>query len=196
MIRRVEAIGIGCSTGGPDALYAVLPKLFGHINHAPVFITQHGAGDFTESLARELHRVSDLPVIIPKPFQEVRPGHVYFAPANFHLTVNRIKGQIFCNLDDGPVENYFKPSVDVMLRSISQIYKQSALALILTGMGKDGLEGCRSITENKGQVMIQDKLSSVVWGMPGAVSNAGLANYTVPLQLIPESIIKLLKNHP
>lgn len=196
MHRRVEVIAIGCSTGGPNALVKLLPKLQEHIQEIPILITQHGAGIFTGSLAEQLHRVSNIPTITPVHHQVIEPGKIYLAPARQHLTVSRQGGEVICVLNNGPKEHYFKPAVDVMLRSVAEVYGQHALAVILTGMGKDGLEGCRKIAEKKGRIIVQDKSTSVVWGMPGAIAEAGLATATVPLPLIPETITRFIRHRP
>jgi two-component system chemotaxis response regulator CheB len=195
MHKRVEVIAIGCSTGGPNALAKLLPKLHGHVNHVPILITQHGAGIFTSSLAEQLERVSHIPTVAPAHGEVIEPGKIYLAPARQHLTVERRDGQVVCHLNNGPKEHHFKPAVDVMLRSVAEVYRQHALAIILTGMGKDGLEGCRQIAEQKGRIIVQDKSTSVVWGMPGAVSHAGLGAVAVPLPLIADTILRFIK-HP
>ena len=170
----------------------ILPKLNGLIN-TPILITQHSSGTFTQSLAEQLERASKLPTRVAKTADVLEPGHVYLAPSDSHLTIKQTIGEIRCYLDHSPAENYCKPSVNPMLRSVAKIYGRRALAVILTGMGKDGLEGCRSIVEHGGRVLVQDESTSVVWGMPGAVAQAGLASAKVPLALIPEAIHRCFK---
>ena len=189
---HVQIVAIGCSTGGPSALMKILPKLHGLVN-TPILITQHSSGSFTQALAEQIERASKFPTRVAKTADIIQPGHIYLAPSDSHLTIKQTIGEIRCYLDHSPAENYSKPSVNPMLRSVAKIYGRRALAVILTGMGKDGLEGCRSIVEHGGRVLVQDESTSVVWGMPGAVAQAGLANAKVPLALIPEAIHRCLK---
>jgi two-component system chemotaxis response regulator CheB len=191
-VKQIEVVAIGCSTGGPTALVSVLPKLCALID-TPILITQHGAGIFTNSLAEQIERTSKSKTLVCKDFDVIKPGHIYLAPLGHHLTVKRGVERNTIQLDSGAAENHFKPSVDPMLRSVATVYGRKALAVILTGMGKDGLEGCRAIVANGGRVIVQDQATSAVWGMPGAVSNAGLANLKVPLPLMHEAIVRLHK---
>ena len=186
----IDLVAIGCSTGGPTALLRLLPKLRSLVD-TPILITQHGAGIFTDGLAEQIARVSNSKTVVSKECDLIQAGQIYLAPRGHHLTVTRNPTNVACRLDSGAAENHFKPSVDPMLRSVAMAYGRRALAVILTGMGKDGLEGCRSIVAHGGRVLVQDESTSAVWGMPGAVSNAGLAIAKVPLPLMAEAIHRL-----
>ena len=197
-MSHVEIVGIGCSTGGPSALMHILPK-FSQLIEAPILITQHSSGTFTESLAEQLARASGRNCHVARTADILEPHHIYLAPSDSHLTVRHVIGENRCFLDHGPAENYCKPSVDPMLRSMAKVFGRRALAIILTGMGKDGLEGCRAIVAEGGRVIAQDKHTSAVWGMPGAVVEAGLADAKVPLPLIPETVHRFYRtrsSHP
>jgi two-component system chemotaxis response regulator CheB len=189
-VSQVDIVAIGCSTGGPTALVRLLPKLRTLID-TPILITQHGAGVFTDGLANQISRISNSITLVSKDLDEIKSGHIYIAPKGHHLTVVRAPTSVVCRLDAGAAENHFKPSVDPMLRSVAKAYGRRALAVILTGMGKDGLEGCKSIVSHGGRVLVQDESTSAVWGMPGAVAQAGLAAGKIPLPLMAEAIQRL-----
>lgn len=189
-MSHIDLVAIGCSTGGPTALLRLLPKLRSLVD-TPILITQHGAGIFTDGLAEQIARVSNSKTLVSKDFDLIQAGHIYLAPRGHHLTVKRNPTYVTCHLGHGAAENHFKPSVDPMLRSVAIAYGRKALAVILTGMGKDGLEGCKAIVAHGGRVLVQDEFTSAVWGMPGAVSHAGIATAKVPLPLMAEAIHRL-----
>ncbi len=183
-------IAIGSSTGGPQALFAVFDDFADKI-HQPILITQHMPPTFTTILAEHIERVSGrkcTEVVDGEPFHGDR---IYIAPGNYHTTVTGQNGTAALHLDDGPRVNYCRPSVDPMLRSLAASYGPRVLAIILTGMGKDGLQGCEAVTEAGGTVIAQDEDSSVVWGMPGAVATAGLCSAVLPLAEIGAYVTKL-----
>ncbi len=183
-------LAIGSSTGGPIALVQLLKSLAGRIE-VPIVITQHIAQGFSAGLAETLTQAYGAPVHEAKNDLVLHPGQAYLAPAGVHLTlINRAAGA-FCRLDDGPAENYCKPSVNPMLRSVAKHFGARSLAVILTGMGRDGLEGCVEIKAKGGRVIAQDRASSAVWGMPRAVTEAGLCDAVLPLGIIGESIVKI-----
>jgi two-component system chemotaxis response regulator CheB len=177
---NVSAVIIGCSTGGPNALASLIPLLPANLS-VPVLIVQHMPVVFTKLLAERLNALSGLAVTEAQPGDLVERGHVYIAQGGSHLVVRRMKSQIVLDLDDGPPENFCKPSVDVMFRSAVEVWGGALLAVILTGMGSDGLRGSRAVDIAGGKILAQDEESSVVWGMPGAVAKAGLATDVLPL---------------
>ncbi len=185
---RIDLVCIGVSTGGPDALTQVIPKLPADFP-VPIIITQHMPPVFTHLFAQRLDAKSNLSVSEAKDGDEVKPGRVLIAPGDFHMRlVNRANGPIV-KLDQGPQENYCRPAVDPMFRSVPEIYQGRALAVIMTGMGGDGAKGAESILRAGGSLLVQDEATSVVWGMPGAAVAAGLPCVLVPLPKIAETII-------
>jgi two-component system chemotaxis response regulator CheB len=184
---RVDVIAVGCSTGGPDALTAIvagLPKDFAK----PVVVVQHMPALFTRLFAERLNRSCPLTVSEAVDGQVVQAGHIIVAPGDRHLTVRRQGTEVVVVLGQEPPENYCRPSVDVMFRSVADIYGGGVLACVLTGMGHDGASGAARIRAVGGRVVVQDEASSVVWGMPGSVVAAGLATDIVPLDRIAEML--------
>lgn len=175
-----EAIGIGISTGGPNALLEVIPRLPADLP-VPVLIVQHMPPLFTKMLAERLASLACLPVFEAREGQEVRPGAIYLAPGGFHMEVKRVIGRTSIALNEDPPENSCRPAVDVLFRSLARVYGAKTLAIMMTGMGQDGLLGCQKIKAAGGTVIAQDRESSAVWGMPGAVAEAGLASAVLPL---------------
>ncbi len=185
----VQVVAIGCSTGGPNALNAIfadLPKDF----PVPILITQHMPKLFTQLLAERLDAISPLSVVEAKPDLALAPGKVFIAPGEKHLIVRELNGSTLTVIDESPAENYCRPSVDPMLRSLSARYGRGVLAVILTGMGQDGFAGCEVVRAAGGQVLAQDEATSVVWGMPGVVAEAGLADAILPLGRVAHEIMK------
>lgn len=177
---RPEVLLVGCSTGGPDALSLVLGALPAELP-VPVLVVQHMPPVFTTMLAERLDRVSLLRVREAREGDVPAAGEVLVAPGGLHLAVRRTAGVVRVALDDGPPENFCRPAVDVLFRSAAQVYGARAAALVLTGMGHDGLEGCRSLAAQGARILAQDEASSTVWGMPGSVVGAGLAHEVLPL---------------
>lgn len=182
-----EIITIGSSTGGPQALTAML-KHFPKNMKQPIVITQHMPPTFTAILAKQIAKDCDVICKEAQDGDELTEGMVYIAPGGFHLTVGKEKGKNIIRLSNTPPENFCKPSVDPMLRSIAETYGPRVLTIILTGMGSDGLKGAQIIAENGGTIIAQDEATSVVWGMPGAVYHAGLCSAVLPLNEIPFKI--------
>jgi len=174
------AIAVGVSTGGPNALADVIPSLPANLV-APVFIVQHMPPVFTKMLADRLGRAASLPVSEARHGEEVLPGHVYIAPGDWHMTLVRDGARVTVALNQEPPENSCRPAVDHLFRSFAAVYGAGGLGVILTGMGKDGFHGCELIRAVGGRVLAQDEATSVVWGMPGFVAAAGLAEEIVPL---------------
>lgn len=183
-----EVVAIGVSTGGPNALADVLPKIPADLK-VPILIVQHMPPLFTRLLAERLDAQSQLTVVEGQNGQEVLPGCVYLAPGGLHMEVKRVLGRTYIALHEGPPENSCRPAVDVLFRSVGKVYGRSALAVVLTGMGQDGLKGSQSIRDAGGRIIAQDRESSTVWGMPGALVDAGVASLVVPLSAVPGEIL-------
>ena len=179
-LAAVRAVVIGCSTGGPDALARLLPTLPADLG-VPVMIVQHMPPVFTALLAQRLDKLSSLTVLEATEGASVEAGTVLLAPGDFHLRVAGRATSAYAVLDQGPQENFCRPAVDVLFRSAATVYGAGTLAVVLTGMGQDGMVGARAIVDAGGRALVQDAESSVVWGMPGAVANAGLAAGVLPL---------------
>lgn len=177
---RADLLAIGVSTGGPNALAALIPGLAANFP-VPIVIVQHMPPLFTALLAERLKAVSGLPAREGVPGALLRPGEIWVAPGGFHMEVEKTADGLRLRTHQGPLENSCRPAVDVLFRSVAQACGPRALAVVLTGMGQDGLRGCENIREAGGQILAQDEASSVVWGMPGVVSQAGLADKVVPL---------------
>ena len=176
----VQVLAIGSSTGGPDALSKVIAAL-PEPPRVPVVIVQHMPALFTGMLARRLDQLGPTTVVEAVHDQPLMPGTVYVAPGGCHLEVVRRATGPRTVLHEGPPENFSRPSVDVLFRSVATAYPGTALAVVLTGMGRDGRDGCAAIAATGSAVIAQDEASSVVWGMPGAVTEAGLADAVLPL---------------
>ena len=186
---RVEVVTIGTSTGGPNALGDLVPLLPPNFP-VPVVIVQHMPPIFTKFLADRLSSKSQIPVVEASNLQELLPGHAYIAPGDFHMMVERSKEGLRIRTQQEQPENSCRPSVDVLFRTVADVYREEALAVIMTGMGQDGLRGCGRIREQGGQILAQDEATSVVWGMPGYVVNAGLADIVLPLGQIAAEIVR------
>ncbi len=185
-----RAIGIGISTGGPFSLQKVVPMLSKKIN-CPVFIVQHMPPKFTKSLAERLNGLSQLEVKEAENDEPVRNGVVYIAQGGLHMTlVKNSSGTVNIKISENPSDTLHRPSVDVMLDSVVEVYGKYTLGVIMTGMGRDGLEGIRKLKALGGYSLVQDESTCVVYGMPKAVADAGLADVIAPVEKIPELINK------
>jgi len=182
---------IGSSTGGPQALNIIVGQIGSVLERAPVLITQHMPPTFTAILAEHLARVAQRPVREAQDGEEINAGTIYLAPGGKHMTVKRRDGIAVIAIDDGPLVNFCKPAVDPLFASAAEVWGHKVFALVLTGMGSDGLKGARAITEAGGHVMAQDEASSVVWGMPGQVAHAGLCSAVLPLPVIAGRLSRL-----
>ena len=188
LAKPAEAVCIGVSTGGPEALMQV----FGAFNaplSVPIFIVQHMPADFTTLLAARLSAIGVMTVKEAEEGEIAEPGMVYLAPGGFHMTLSRPGTKTIIHLNTEPPENSCRPAVDVLFRTAAEVYGNKLLAVVLTGMGYDGLKGTQAIKEKGGQVIAQDEASSVIWGMPGAVAQAGLADGILPIDKITDEII-------
>ncbi len=185
---RVLAIGV--STGGPAALGALLPQLPGGFP-LPVLVVQHMPPLFTRLLAERLHASCRLAVEEAAAGARVAAGRILIAPGNFHMRVAPANGGVQVCLDQSPPENSCRPAVDALFASLGEVYGGAVIAVILTGMGQDGLRGVQILKARGARVLAQDEASSVVWGMPGAVVNAGLADRVLPLDQMAPEILRL-----
>lgn len=183
-----KCVALGISTGGPLSLQKVIPKLNGSIR-IPIFIVQHMPPKFTQSLAERLNGMSPLHVKEAEHGEIVQGGTVYIAPGGFHMKIKRnLKGEVSIDISDKPAESLHKPSVDVMIKSVFDIYGKNTLGVIMTGMGRDGLEGIKDIKSAGGYCIAQNEETCVVYGMPKAIVDAGIADVIAPLEKIPEII--------
>jgi len=187
--QRVDLVAIGTSTGGPNALAEVIPLLAATFP-VPIVIVQHMPPTFTRFLAERLTTISSLVVREGVADGPIKPGQVWIAPGDFHMGLRREGSSVRMCIFQAPHENSCRPSVDVLFRSVAEVFRQNALAVVMTGMGQDGLRGCEFIKEAKGQVIVQDEASSVVWGMPGYVAKAGLADKVLPVTEIANEITR------
>jgi two-component system chemotaxis response regulator CheB len=187
---RPDVIAIGSSTGGPQALFSVLKGMHGKVKQ-PVIITQHMPATFTKILAEHINRMTGWTCAEATDGMVIEAGKAYLAPGDFHMVVESQGAQKVLRLNQDPPENFCRPAVDPMLRSISAAYGRKVLTVILTGMGSDGLKGGRMIVENGGDLIAQDEATSVVWGMPGAVAQAGICSAVLPLDDISSYVVKV-----
>lgn len=185
----IEILAIGVSAGGPNALALLLPQL-PKTFPIPIVIVQHMPPMFTKLMAERLATKCQLHVAEAYSGALLTPGTIWIAPGDHHIEVTKSAAQMQLVTHQAPPENFCRPSVDVLFRSIAQQYSARSLGVILTGMGQDGLRGCESIHDVGGQILAQDEASSVVWGMPGFVANAGLADAVVPLEAMSIEILR------
>ena len=189
---RIDIIAIGVSTGGPNALTDLLTAFPADLP-VPIVIVQHMPPLFTQRLAERLASQCQIPVREGVNGDIVAPGRAWLAPGNFHMVVERNHTRVQIGTHQAPPENSCRPAVDVLFRSTAKLYGAGVLGIVLTGMGQDGLHGCECIHEVGGQVLVQDEATSVVWGMPGMVANAGLADRILPLNQLASEIIRRLQ---
>lgn len=191
---RIEIVAIGTSTGGPNALaelFPTIPKDF----PVPIVTVQHMPPIFTRLLADRLMNHSQIQVEEGRDGGPLLPGHAWIAPGNYHMTVRRSALRAHIDLNQNPPEHSCRPAVDVLFRSVAEAYGPSVLAIVMTGMGSDGVLGSQRIREAGGEIIVQDEASSVVWGMPGLTYNAGHADGVYPLhKLGPEITRRVLQS--
>jgi len=188
-------LAIGSSTGGPDALAQVLPALPAHLP-VPVVVVQHMPPLFTRLLAQRLDTHCALTVVEAAEGEPIVPGTIVIAPGGTHLVVRRQGTSLVAHLTQDPPENFCRPAVDVLFRSVASVFGDRVLACVLTGMGRDGEKGAGVIRAAGGEVVVQDEATSVVWGMPGAVAGAGQADRILPLPRIGSDIAAALARGP
>ncbi len=187
--RRIDILAIGTSTGGPNALAEVVPRLPADFP-VPVVLVQHMPPLFTKLLSERLNACSPLDVHEGISGQSLAAGHVWVAPGGWHMTIAKKEGAAVLELNQNAPENSCRPAVDVLFRSVANVFGPNALAVVMTGMGSDGTLGATTIRNAGGEIFVQDEASSVVWGMPGAVVAAGLADLVCPLNNLANEIVK------
>ena len=190
--QRPAMLAIGSSTGGPQALFTLVQGL-GRNLPVPVVLTQHMPRSFTAILAEHISRVGGMRCAEAEHGLILERGAIYLAPGDRHLCVDSSQGQFRARLTDEPPENYCRPSVDPMLRSANTATAGRLLVAMLTGMGHDGLSGTRAVIDAGGTAVAQDEASSVVWGMPGAITQAGLCHAVLPIDRMAAKIRELLQ---
>jgi two-component system chemotaxis response regulator CheB len=186
---KVQVVAIGASTGGPNALAEIFRKLPASFP-VPIVMVQHMPRMFTRLLAERLSAECAIRVQEGSSGSVLQPGQAWIAPGDYHMMVVRDGLQVRVLLHQDPPENSCRPAVDVLFRSVAKAFGPNALTVILTGMGQDGLRGCEAVREVGGQILAQDEVSSVVWGMPGYVARAGLADRVLPISLIADEIMR------
>lgn len=184
---------IGVSTGGPNALAEVIPALPPDFP-VPVLIVQHMPPLFTKLLADRLTSGGGLPVVEGTSGTRIIPGRALLAPGDWHMEVEVRDSAHLLRLHQGPQENSCRPSVDVLFRSAARVFGPGTLGVVLTGMGKDGLRGSEDIDRAGGRILVQDQATSVVWGMPGYVAEAGLAHRILPLDRVAGELRRIVGN--
>lgn len=187
---RIDALVIGCSTGGPQALRAVLPQIAAKVS-APILIVQHMPPVFTTILAQHLSQAVGREVAEPKDGAPIGQNTIYLAPGDFHMRVTAKFGGARIELDKSAPVNFCRPAVDPLFISAADVFGSNVLGLVLTGMGSDGKRGAERIVAKGGGVIAQDEATSVVWGMPGAVAQAQLCFNVAPLQEIGAAVVNL-----
>jgi two-component system, chemotaxis family, protein-glutamate methylesterase/glutaminase len=181
-----KVVVIGVSTGGPTALSSIVPQIPDGFR-LPILIVQHMPPLFTRLLAERLQKQTTLKVVEGREGDVVLPSTVYVAPGDYHMRVRRQGDHVVIALDQSPPENSCRPAVDVLFRSVHEVYGGHVVSVVLTGMGQDGLRGVELLKAAGAKVIIQDEATSVVWGMPGAIARANLADATVALgDIVPE----------
>jgi two-component system chemotaxis response regulator CheB len=195
LIVPIQLVAVGVSTGGPDALARLLPTLPSNLP-VPVVIAQHMPPLFTTMLAARLSAKSAIHVRECVSGEELLPGTVFIAPGDFHMVVSEEQGLHRLRTHQAPKENFCRPSIDVLFRSVAETYGGRSLAIMLTGMGRDGLSGCEQLYRLGARIVAQDQATSVVWGMPGLVAKAGLADKILPLYQIGEEITRATASSP
>jgi two-component system, chemotaxis family, protein-glutamate methylesterase/glutaminase len=187
--RRIRAVALGISTGGPNALTRMLPQLPADLA-APVLIVQHMPPLFTRSLAEDLNQRCRLRVAEAEDHQLVQPGEILIAPGGRQMKVVWEQDQVRVRLTDDPHENSCRPSVDYLFRSVAEVYGGETLAVIMTGMGNDGARGCRLLKQKGAAVIAQDAATCVVYGMPREPIEQGIADVVAPLDEIASTIVQ------
>jgi two-component system chemotaxis response regulator CheB len=190
-IQSPRVLLIGSSTGGPQALMSVVAEIGPVIDRFPVLITQHMPPTFTTILGEHLARASHRPAREAIDGEAVKAGHIYLAPGGRHMRVVRHGTETVIALDDGAPINFCKPAVDPLFTSAIDVWQGGIMAVVLTGMGSDGMRGGKDIVAAGGSVIAQDEATSVVWGMPGAAAHAGICSAVLPLNQIAPKLVKL-----
>lgn len=187
---KPDILAIGSSTGGPQALFALLKDLRNGQLKLPVVITQHMPPTFTTILADHINRMTGWPCKEAQEGDVVTAGQILLAPGDFHMLIESKGVQKVVRLTKDAPENFCRPAVDPMFRSVAKAFGDRVLAVVLTGMGSDGAKGGKVIVEGGGTVLAQDEASSVVWGMPGAAATSGICSAVLPLRELGSYITK------
>lgn len=188
-----EALVVAASTGGLEALSSMLAGLGAAIARVPVFVVLHMPRGFEGSVTSHVARMCGRETCVAGNGEAVRAGVVYFAPPERHLEIVREKGRVLLRLHDGPALHFCKPAADHLFRSAAHVYGRDLVGVVLSGMGADGCAGAADIVREGGQVLAQDEESSAVWGMPGAVIEAGHAMAPMRLEDIAGWIARALQ---
>jgi two-component system chemotaxis response regulator CheB len=191
-VLPARLLAIGSSTGGPQALFALVQGL-GRSLGVPVVMTQHMPATFTPILAEHLNRLGVMPCTEARNGESLVAGRIYLAPGDRHFLIEGGRSGLRSRLTTDPPENFCRPSVDPMLRSAAAACDGRVLVAMLTGMGHDGLVGTKKVIETGGAAIGQDEASSVVWGMPGAIAEAGLCHAVLPLVKIAPKLLEMLR---
>jgi len=186
---KKEIVAIGVSTGGPNALAELFPRFPANLP-CPIVIVQHMPPIFTRLLAQRLTNCGNIPVEEAREGTPIEPGKAVIAPGGFHVVLKQSGAGVVASLEQSPPVNSCRPAVDVLFASVAALYGGRALGVILTGMGQDGFNGVKQIKAKGASVIAQDKATSVVWGMPGFVTQAGLADVVAPIDQIAAEILK------
>jgi two-component system, chemotaxis family, protein-glutamate methylesterase/glutaminase len=192
LIEGRQVVVIASSTGGPRALYDIIPRLPADLP-AAVLVVQHMSEGFTKMLAERMDRVSELRIKEAEDGDVVHTGQVYFAPGNYHMVVESRSDQEFIRLHQSPPRNSVRPSADVTLESVAKLYGSNCLAVILTGMGHDGTAGAKQLKQAGGRILAQNEETCVVFGMPKSAIEAGIVDAVLPLESFSDQIVRLVK---
>lgn len=192
MARQPRIIAIGSSTGGPQALLTLLGALAPTVA-CPIVIAQHMPATFTAVLAQHIERASRRPTAEAADGMDIKAGRIYLAPGDYHFELARNGASVAARLSQTPPQNFCRPSVDPLFHSVAQLFGPDACAVMLTGMGSDGCGGARAIAAAGAPVIAQDEATSVVWGMPGAVAQAGICSAILPLPKIAGHLASLFE---
>lgn len=184
-------LAVGSSTGGPQALLTFFEGLGADFN-LPIVVTQHMPATFTAILADHIAKVAGRPCAEAKDGERLANGHIYLAPGDYHMTIRRVGANQILKIDQSPPENFCRPAVDPLFRSVAKAVGGAALCVVLTGMGYDGLKGGEEIIKAGGTIIAQDEATSVVWGMPGAVATHDLCSAVLPLPKLAEAVNTLV----
>jgi two-component system chemotaxis response regulator CheB len=188
----VEILAIGTSTGGPNALADLIPAIPANFP-VPIVIVQHMPPLFTRLLAERLDKVSAISVHEGEHGKKIEPGHAWIAPGDYHMTLDRRAAGVHLSMNQEAPENSCRPAVDVLFRSVAAMFGANTLAVVLTGMGSDGVLGSQAIRKRGGRIYVQDEATSVVWGMPGQTAAAGFADSIFPLRQIAGEIDRYVR---
>lgn len=187
-----QIIAVGASTGGTEAIKELLLQM--PADSPAIVITQHIPAAFSEPFSKRMDSICAMKVFHAEDGQQIIPGHVYIAPGDKHMMVERSGARYYCRLNDGPPVNRHKPSVDVLFRSVVQHVGKNAIGVLLTGMGDDGARGLKELHEIGAPTIAQDEQSSVVWGMPGEAVKLGAADHVLPLNRIPKQVLSMVRS--